>query len=427
MAVATIKLHQTGKSLSAELKPKGVGVIEFRPHDNYDGEFGFDWVRMTNYGIRWEILEKFEKIAYKGNIGKYIMRQDEEEFDPRDEKYNKLLGMYKTFLHPIINDGLCYIPYLTILPKAEAKLNLFLNVIQPIEKYQIKYNDFFELNIKETDIPQNVGDDYKVELTIKCLKEFSENQYILFLGDDNLIGVIMVLANNQMKKIKVAYYDVSWKGNKNNDLISENDFMTTLKKYLAQFYIEPEIVSFGVYEDEKNENKILDFIDKKNLIKVDVDNPTENYIDMGNNRFNFINKILNKYTQKVKKCYKIFRLPYKIGELETIGKVTKVSYADGFASEVGGKSVFLAKDFNIEHTLAHEVLHCLGLEHTFDNSLESNTFVFRKYHTDNIMDYIEPDDSKRIFNKGITSSFWQWRKINNLINNKIKDITKWMI
>ena len=44
MAVATIKLHQTGKSLSAELKPKGVGVIEFRPHDNYDGEFGFDWV-----------------------------------------------------------------------------------------------------------------------------------------------------------------------------------------------------------------------------------------------------------------------------------------------------------------------------------------------------------------------------------------------
>ena len=60
MAVATIKLHQTGKSLSAELKPKGVGVIEFRPHDNYDGEFGFDWVLYNDDTIYKDIIGKYK-------------------------------------------------------------------------------------------------------------------------------------------------------------------------------------------------------------------------------------------------------------------------------------------------------------------------------------------------------------------------------
>ena len=45
MAVATIKLHQTGKSLSAELRHTNHVTVEFRPLPEWEGEFGFDWMR----------------------------------------------------------------------------------------------------------------------------------------------------------------------------------------------------------------------------------------------------------------------------------------------------------------------------------------------------------------------------------------------
>ena len=45
MAVATITLRQTGKSVSGELKHTPDFFIHFRLSKKYDGDFGFDWLR----------------------------------------------------------------------------------------------------------------------------------------------------------------------------------------------------------------------------------------------------------------------------------------------------------------------------------------------------------------------------------------------
>ena len=60
-----------------------------------------------------------------------------------------------------------------------------------------------------------------------------------------------------------------------------------------------------------------------------------------------------------------------------------------------------------ERTAAHEVLHSIGLDHTFEKN--SDDFIYEGQQTDNVMDYQ---------NKGVALYQWQWK----LINPAIKEI-----
>ena len=60
-----------------------------------------------------------------------------------------------------------------------------------------------------------------------------------------------------------------------------------------------------------------------------------------------------------------------------------------------------------EQTAAHEVLHSIGLDHTFEKN--SDDFIYRGQQTDNVMDYQ---------NNGVALYQWQWK----LINPAIKEI-----
>lgn len=421
MAIATITLHATGKKISAELKPNGLGVIHFRPHADYQGEFGFDWVR-----------DEIDPIPYRDIMGEfeYDIQSDELVFRADEKKYKNLLEEYKSFKHPAINDGddYYYIPYLTLLPNAEAKFTLHLNISRYINEYRFEYDDtLFELS--KTDLSEKEAGNYQTDFSVKCVKEFSKNQYISIYGDDNLMGRIMVLANHIQKKIKVNCYYVSWGGYQTKP-IAENEFKNNLTKYLSQFYTEADI-EFKEYDDFKNKDRLLVFFSKINskakpdetdekdgtdekdtLIKADRDTK-EIYIDISNDFFEELCEKLDKSTLENEKCYKIFLLPLLGGYEEEKKKkmenekLKKIKYVNGAVEKIGGKNLCLFKDFDLDVTPIHELLHCLGLLHTFEIDAK---YIFEKKKTDNLMDYSDIRFS---------SSFWQWKKVNKVINNKI--------
>ena len=59
---------------------------------------------------------------------------------------------------------------------------------------------------------------------------------------------------------------------------------------------------------------------------------------------------------------------------------------------------------NVCNILAHEIGHCFGLKHSFDLSI-SNEVMFKKYKTENVMDYSDNDELFADKKK----SFWKWQ------------------
>lgn len=412
MAIATITLHATGKKISAELKPNGLGVIHFRPHANYQGEFGFDWVR-----------DEIDPTPYNGIVGKYISKRDkkskkvEKVFEPNEKNYKDLLKEYKTFKHPINTNDDYYIPYLTLLPNAEAKFTLHLDIKSYINEYHFKYDDtLFELS--KTDLSEKEAGKYQTDFSIKCIKEFSKNQYVSIEGDGKLIGRIMVLANHIQKKIKVVFTEVLLHKDcyEFTDSSFQNKIKNGLNNILKQFYMEADVkfeAPLNNYLSKIQDIELKKFIRLNKYLKSEYKNEYFNREDFGI-LFNYIDKLFRKI-----KHFDVYKDYYKIFCFKREAKKKRNGIFIHTLGVAEDKSdiCFIFDDFKTDdETIAHELLHCLGLDHTFENS---SPYTFRKYHTDNVMDYVGEGEEK-CFEKTNTSSFWQWKKINgkNITNNE---------
>lgn len=400
MAIATITLHATGKKISAELKPNGVGVIHFRPHANYQGEFGFDWVR-----------DEIDPTPYNGIVGKYISKRDkkskkiEKVFEPNEKNYKDLLKEYKTFKHPINTNDDYYIPYLTLLPNAEAKFTLHLDIKSYINEYHFEYDDtLFELS--KTDLSEKEAGKYQTDFSIKCIKEFSKNQYVSIYGDGNLMGAIIILANNNIIKKDIVCYKVIttprekvWE----EDKVQKEKIEIHIKKYLSQFYVEPYI-EFEDYIDYDKNIKLSNFVTKNHLLR----QGSPPYIDTSQENFGGIYSVFENNFKESDDWYKIFVIPFAGGKIID----GEVKYASGYAKEIGQKiAIIFGTRYDIEVAPTHELLHCFGLPHTFEEGLG---FVFEEEKTDNLMDYTK--------NIRVSSLFIQWKKVNSKINNNIEKI-----
>ena len=87
----------------------------------------------------------------------------------------------------------------------------------------------------------------------------------------------------------------------------------------------------------------------------------------------------------------------------TQGNTTSQSwnYTRGYADTPGRNALIMADGIN-KHTITHESLHTLGLQHTFE---EDSKHIFKKYATDNIMEYIEKGKK----GEHLTYTYkWQW-------------------
>ena len=416
MAVATIKLHQTGKSLSAELRHTNHVTVEFRPLPEWEGEFGFDWMRDEGGNSYKENILR----GYKPNEnreGKLSYRQLD-----KSEAFKKLEEEYKQIKELERNNFKYYVPYLSLYPKSiaekspQSSYKATLRILIHVEMEEPKYiriffkKEYFRINGLDGSDKQpvyiknkSVGEKSyrKEDITIACIGEFNSPETISVYAypkendkEQILVGQIIVEPNSEKlrKKIDIQFVNVSIKGVNTSTSPKykiEKETLRKKEKETLQKIFHQFLIKLNILPEKKLEIAYNDF---SHLIK---DNKViADYYPLF--------KILNKYSKEKQITLFIFDLEAISPEDKPVGGLTDrtIKHMENESRTIFGRSVVLFNKRN-NTTLAHECLHCLNLYHTFEFcKLENPNQKYIFNNSDgNIMSYEEERKS---------SWRWQW-------------------
>ena len=120
------------------------------------------------------------------------------------------------------------------------------------------------------------------------------------------------------------------------------------------------------------------------------------------------------------KWFKIFIFEEKGGYYTKKNNVWEYNGLDGMAAGLGttdgntSRSVIVFKD-PAQSTTPHELLHSMGLFHTFDND---GLYTYTIGQTDNIMDYSDISDYSNPPKDQICTWKWQWDAIRPMLENE---------
>lgn len=358
-------------------------------HNRYDGEYGFDWLRMGD-------TSKPGDVWYKDVIGSYKTGS----FVQSDTEYGKLGRKFEMPDHPIKPKDKYVVPVLALLPNKKATFSLKVEIANSdAKKIEFKYDKtYFKLNKTEVSYKTKGKKTLADYLTIECIKEFSTDQFIEIEGDGEFAGKIKVIANDKGHRYKANIVFVKVKVNIGNGIrtgatTGEKKF---LEKYLNQALIKPKIIE-----------KELD------LSADTVFNSTYKLIDGGIPKINDISGIHAHLATEFSKVhsgygnyFKVFLFGEAGGELLTdhTGNRYYQGY-NGAAESINSKAVVLYNTHNTS-TTTHESFHAMGLYHSFS---DSGNFTFKKGKTDNIMDYSHQSRFGSI--NRISTWLWQWSTI----------------
>ncbi len=369
-------------------------IVQFRPHDKWNGEFGFDWIRMGDN----DTGRHGDKYWYRDIIGNYRDGSGNlhqiyygGSFKQDNNRYTALWSEYKVLSIPWKKDF--YItPVLTLMPNKSAKFTLKLEIEEEpkelvyeidksyyqLNKYKISktskgkhtiYNDLEVTNLKLHDNPI-------------LLKTFAIAQN----GNKSLVGQIKILPNSSKyrKKINIVLVTVQ-NGTGSFGTLNIAFCKRELTKYLHQALVEPTYTTDSI------------------SINTDLDPTARGQFNLSYTTYgadsNQVMDILNDEMKNRDSKYADYLKVYFIDD--TVGGLYGRAYDIGSTE----RSVVV---FNIgfnDSTLPHEALHALNLYHTFDND---SKYTFLQAETDNIMDY--SDFMNRTF-PVIGSAVWQWERI----------------
>lgn len=413
--------------------------INFETRQDYDGGFGFDWLRTKDISSL--------SLSYKKSIETGFEKQfkdDNNEFENSAEAYQALKKEYINIptRHP---DEIYYVPYLNIYPKGSQgelepiplnniTLEAHIYIDDSVLSFETDYDkEFFKILLPTYGLPQQGSSDFTIE--IECLKAFETDKYIKIFAyelvngieERRLAGMIKVCKNSSIniKQLDIALINVE------TDVIdpsgekgvfgSEN--IETIHKVLQQFLINVKTV-----------NKTLNL----------KDNNGDNLFNSANTNFILDSKVIwdDKVKWDNKSIYDYLKYKFIKENPElinhflifsfglnpvTVNDFTPRAYTQG----VGFQNAIAFANLNIQlpnnsvlTSLAHEVLHGLGLYHTHrEKGVEKIKDVDAKYvyhygddstanlgkETDNIMSYS---------NNRKSSWYWQWKIVERNLNKR---------
>ncbi|SHH07302.1 hypothetical protein [Pedobacter caeni] len=393
-------------------------IVQFRPNAGYNGEYGFDWVRFGDTGVKGDTW-------YRDIIGEMaIDKSGNPVFVNQVSKYDLLLRSFKNMVIPWKgkvkgNPYLYTQAVMTLWEGSTAKLSLKVEMVEKPEKLIIRQRkksaeepDYFTFNVTDVTIK-----DGKYNLTdfleISCTQSFDTDQFIdvmAVVGETEVLaGCLTILKNGKAhrKSVKILFVNIT---------TAEGSVKLTgeearIKKYLKQAYVDATVVYAKMD------------LTKDKAYNDEMDNGEANF----NTDLRFHERLYEKFKkQKIGKkvigktydnYYHIFFTKKILGNKDgyLLGEVDDIGGDHAIILDVRGVSKTTGTPLNsIISTAAHEFFHLMGLSHTF---LNKSKFVFKKFHTDNVMDYSD------IVTKdipGIYTFKWQWSIVQSTIAAKKK-------
>ena len=408
-------------------------LVEFRPHSNWKGEYGFDWIRTGDTGRSGDnplycILGRYyipipnsggetDSCGTPKNIEEYdtpvnVTSEDyySYKFIKDKEMFNRLTRTFSrfkiTWKNPAKELPFYVVPILTLWKGRKATFSLKFegkekakNITFEFENSFVEDKGYLTLERPKLDLNKislengNLNYLKKDCFTICCNKEFDTPQKLLVKADGKLCGAMLILPNSYKVrreiKIVIIYTETSI-SDKKGELVGKEE---SLRNFLNQAMIDPKITYENLVCKDKNKEENKKFKEKCAYFNKD----DGMYYLKGMNMRTFENHILKFYNEKFKDKYNDYYKIFLVGERSEKYK--------GF-TDVWNKYSFCLLNAD-ERTAAHEVLHSIGLDHTFEKN--SDDFIYEGQQTDNVMDYQ---------NKGVALYQWQWK----LINPAIKEI-----
>ena len=385
-------------------------LVEFRPHSNWKGEYGFDWIRTGDTGRSGDnplycILGRYyfpipnsggeiDSCGTPENIEEYYKYGTPVNVTPEDyysykfikdkEMFNRLTRTFSrfkiTWKNPAKELPFYVVPILTLWKGRKATFSLKFegkekakNITFEFENSFVEDKGYLTLERPKLDLNKislengNLNYLKKDCFTICCNKEFDTPQKLLVKADGKLCGAMLILPNSYKVrreiKIVIIYTETSI-SDKKGELVGKEE---SLRNFLNQAMIDPKITYENLVCKYKNKEENKKFKEECTYFNKD----DGMYYLKGMNMRTFENHILKFYYEKFKDKYNDYYKIFLVGE--------RSEKYEGF-TEVWNKYSFCLLNAD-ERTAAHEVLHSIGLDHTFEKN--SDDFIYKGEQTDN--------------------------------------------
>jgi len=470
-------------------------MVFFRPNKDYLGEYGFDWIRYANEDIITQRTRHNNTYNTKDLLGKYVIPCTRADCDykticsdPAENRERVCVdqNLWSTNFQPDINsdgsdgnqftelkrdyfpdkliitgfdsstDNEYRVPVISVIEGKEAKLRVFIHVKidgtkEVFDKESLTWS--YDKNLFDID-PPKLADKVnpsaqtslqEIEITLTCKKSFADIDKKIevkyngtLCGQLNIspnsknengnnqwsLNVVLVQAVVDIKKTVLPNTEKSVGDFNENDIKS---FFNILNQSCIQCKVKVRSLDLSKTDEFKN---IYTTADGKKIIDEDEDRFFDR-TDKKIFRLWYHNKeeLIPFLNRQLKESYKDenFDNYYKIYAFDEKYKSGGHGYSP---NDLNVKGVVVFKDHN-RITIVHELLHQLGLDHTFSykdmvfkrKKITKNAlFTYRATETENIMDYGHAANFFRnVVNIEAISTFsWQWE----LLRQNVEKINK---
>lgn len=397
-------------------------TVYFRRNKDYDGSFGFDWLRVGDteeVGCKWYRNSMYDVSSYDNMVAS--------EYKCFIQNWREKNDAYKATSHYII-------PWVTLMKEHTATFRIKMEVNKPSGILDVKVigngADALSVNLKKIEAEKTGDYYYNSLLEVKCNSDFSGQTAIEVRAKDELVGKMIFIPNNKSYHLDIAIVTVKIKTLQGQIIFKKpsGKILEEIKKLLQQAFIIPHFKFYDLNLSQLAECKdisrdVKEVVEIERIlgreiapfrIKKDIDYPLFNILwdngnaiytnkNYGTKYFGSIHEYLNKKLyydykaekQVLKSIFKIYFFNGIIFSGTYVAGVARPETKSACISDTGYKAT----------TITHELLHLLSLEHPF---VEGSKYLFKKSSTENLMDYDEDessiDDRKSLW-------YWQIRQI----------------